>query len=435
MMSYDKTCEWLYAQLPMYQRQGPSAYKENLDNTLKLDEYFKHPHHNFNSIHVGGTNGKGSVSHMLAAVLQEAGYKVGLYTSPHLLDFRERIKVDGKMIPKKEVVQWVSSNEGILSELKPSFFEMTVAMAFDYFSRSEVDIAVVEVGMGGRLDSTNILTPVLSIITNISRDHVEFLGNTLEKIALEKAGIIKDRIPVLIGEERKESYHAIESIAKKKKAPFYSAQRFFQVPYSVMSDDGYQYFSVRQSRNVIYPGLKSDLVGIIQRKNIPLVLQAVEILRRNRLTIDENAVYAGIANTKKINGLHGRWEVVNKDPFIVLDTAHNQAGIREIIKQLAEIRYEKLHMIFGVVNDKEIDHILRLLPKEGYYYFTKAKIPRALDEKILGAKAAYYGLQGNLFESVADAINGARNSAGKKDLILVGGSTFIVADAMEELMP
>ena len=435
MMSYEKTCEWLYAQLPMYQRQGPSAYKENLDNTLKLDEYFKHPHHNFNSIHVGGTNGKGSVSHMLAAVLQEAGYKVGLYTSPHLLDFRERIKVDGKMIPKKEVVQWLSSNEGILSELKPSFFEMTVAMAFDYFSRSEVDIAVVEVGMGGRLDSTNILTPVLSIITNISRDHVEFLGNTLEKIALEKAGIIKDRIPVLIGEERKESYHAIESIAKKKKAPFYSAQRFFQVPYSVMSDDGYQYFSVRQSRNVIYPGLKSDLVGIIQRKNIPLVLQAVEILRRNRLTIDENAVYAGIANTKKINGLHGRWEVVNKDPFIVLDTAHNQAGIREIIKQLAEIRYEKLHMIFGVVNDKEIDHILRLLPKEGYYYFTKAKIPRALDEKILGAKAAYYGLQGNLFESVADAINGARNSAGKKDLILVGGSTFIVADAMEELMP
>ena len=431
MNSYEKTCEWLFSQLPMYQRQGKAAYKENLDNTEKLDTYFKHPHNSFQSVHIGGTNGKGSVSHMLAVIMQQAGYKVGLYTSPHLLDFRERIRVNGEMIPKKEVVQWVKLHEGILEELKPSFFEMTVAMAFDFFSRSDVDIAIVEVGMGGRLDSTNILNPVLSIITNISMDHVEFLGDTLGKIAIEKAGIIKPRIPVLLGDENKESYEAIENIAKKRNSPLYSAQRFFQVPYSVITDDGYQYFNVRQGRKFIYPGLKSDLTGIVQRKNLPMVLEAVEILRHNRFEISEEAVYKGVERVKSLSGLHGRWEFVSKKPAMVLDTAHNQAGIKEVIRQLDETRFKKLHVVFGVVNDKHIDHVLRQLPADGNYYFTRAKIPRALDEKLLGAKAAYYGLGGKIFASVNEAVEAAKKAAGKEDLILITGSTFIVAEAME----
>jgi dihydrofolate synthase/folylpolyglutamate synthase len=434
MNSYDKACSWLFSQLPMYQRQGKAAYKDNLENTEKLDNYFKHPHNNFQSIHVGGTNGKGSVSHMLASILQKAGYKVGLYTSPHLLDFRERIKVNGQMIPKKEVVEWVNQHEVFLQELQPSFFEMTVAMAFDYFSRREVDIAVIEVGMGGRLDSTNILSPILSIITNISSDHTEFLGNTLELIASEKAGIIKDRVPLLIGEERKETFPVFESQAKKKNSPLYSAQRFFQIPYSVVTDEGNQYFSVKNNRATVYPGLKTDLSGIIQRKNLPIVLQSVEILRRTRITITEEDVYEGLAKVKGLSGLHARWEILGRDPMLVVDTAHNQAGIRELVKQLAEIRYRNLHVIFGVVNDKVIDHVLRLLPGEGQYYFTQAKIPRALDHKILGAKGAFYGLQGGLFETVPEAIEAAREAAGSEDLILIAGSTFVVAEAMEIIL-
>lgn len=433
MTSYEKTCKWLFSQLPMYQRQGKAAYKDNLDNTLKLDKYFNFPHQDFRSIHIGGTNGKGSVSHMLSAVLQKAGYKVGLYTSPHLIDFRERIKVNGEMMPKKEVVQWVERHRTFLEDLKPSFFEMTVAMAFDFFSRSGIDVAVIEVGMGGRLDSTNILSPVLSIITNISRDHVEFLGSTNEKIAGEKAGIIKDRVPVLIGEERKETFHVFQSIAKKRNAPFYSAQRYYQVPHSVFADDGFQYFNVKEKRRTVYPGLKSDLAGIIQRKNLPIVLQAVEILRHSRFTIPEDSVYEGLKKAKEISGLHGRWDVIERDPLLVLDTAHNEAGMREIIKQLAEIRYKELHMVLGVVGDKDIDHVLRLLPPTGKYYFTQALIPRAMDSKILAAKAAYYGLKGNLFDTVVEALEASRKIAGKDDLILVGGSTFTVAEALEHL--
>ena len=433
MSSYEKVCDWLFSKLPMYQRQGKAAYKDNLHNTERLDAYFSHPHQNYQCIHVGGTNGKGSVSHMLAAILQEAGYKVGLYTSPHLLDFRERIKVNGEMISKKEVVNWVKKHESMLEDLEPSFFEMTVAMAFDYFNRAEIDVAIIEVGMGGRLDSTNIIKPVLSIITNISKDHVEFLGNTLGEIAIEKAGIIKDRIPVLIGEEKKESFEVFENVAKKRSAPIYSAQRFYQVPYSVNADDGYQYFNVREGRKFIYPGLKSDLLGISQRKNIPVVLEAIQVLRHNRFTIPEDAVYNGVANTKKISGLHGRWDQVGNSPRIVLDTAHNQAGIREVNKQLDEIRYKDLHVIFGVVNDKQIDHVLRLMPSAANYYFTKAQIPRALDEKLLGAKAAYYGLGGQIFESVPDAIEAAKKTMSKSDLLLITGSTFIVAEAIDLL--
>ena len=430
MNSYEKTCAWLFSQLPMYQRQGRAAYKDNLVNTEALDKYFNHPHRNFRSVHIGGTNGKGSVSHMIAAILQKAGYKTGLYSSPHLLDFRERIRVQGELMPKKEVVDWVKQHGKILEEIKPSFFEMTVAMAFDYFSRSGVDVAVIEVGMGGRLDSTNIIVPELSVITNISFDHVEFLGDSLEKIAGEKAGIIKDRVPVLIGEEREETFGVFEAVANRKNAPLYSAPRFFNVPYSALAADGCQYFNVRQGRQIAYPGLKSDLAGIIQRKNLPVVLQAVEILRRRRFAISENAVYEGIALTRELTGLRGRWEIIEKDPWLVMDTAHNEAGFRQILKQLEEVRYENFHMVMGVVNDKDIDHVLRLLPKEGRYYFTRAQIPRSLDPKILAAKAAFYGLTGSIFETVPEALASARSSAGKNDLILVGGSTFVVADAM-----
>ena len=431
MNSYDKTCEWLFSQLPVYQRQGRAAYKADLHNTEKLDEYFGNPHRNFQSIHIGGTNGKGSVSHMIASVLQVAGYRVGLYTSPHLLDFRERIRINGEMIPKREVVQWVSRHKAMIDELKPSFFELTVAMALDYFSRSQIDIAVIEVGMGGRLDSTNIITPLISIITNISPDHMEFLGDSLEKIAIEKAGIIKKRVPVLTGEERKEIYSIFDDAARKSNSPIYQAGKIFQVPFSVIADDGYQYFNLRHRRKPVYPGLKSDITSISQRKNLPVVMQAIEIIRKNRFQISEDHLYRGIADAAKNTGFHGRWEIIGKSPMIVLDTAHNQEGIKELVRQISETRHEKLHIIFGVVNDKAIDHMLRLLPADAGYYFTKADIPRALDEKILGAKAAFYGLNGKIFNSVRDAFDRALTEASDKDLILVTGSTFLVADAMK----
>jgi dihydrofolate synthase/folylpolyglutamate synthase len=339
------------------------------------------------------------------------------------------------MISKKDVVQWVNKHKEIIDEISPSFFEMTVAMAFDYFSRSGVDLAVIEVGMGGRLDSTNIINPLLSIITNVSLDHTEFLGDTLEKIAVEKAGIIKEKVPVLIGEERAEIIRIFEEIAEKKNSPLYSAHKIFQVPFSVTAGDGYQYFSVRQLRKPVLPELKSDLTGITQRKNLPVVLQAIEILRRNRFEIPEESIYKGIGNAAKISGLRGRWEIIGRKPLIVLDTAHNQDGIRELIKQLEETRYRELHVVFGVVGDKMIDHMLRHLPTGANYYFTRAGIPRAMDEKILGAKAAFYGLTGKIFATVNEAVEAAGKDASEDDLMLVTGSTFVVADAMQALKP
>jgi len=429
MNKYEKTLEWLFAQLPMYQRMGKAAYKADLETTLQLDEYFSHPHRKFKTIHVAGTNGKGSVSHMLAAILSKAGYKTGLYTSPHLLDFRERIRIDGKMIDKRELVDWVEKHRGIFEEVKPSFFEMTVALAFDYFATQEVEIAVIEVGMGGRLDSTNIITPEVSIITNIGKDHTDFLGKTLIEIAGEKAGIIKYGIPVVMGERRNEVAELIKNRAHELDATIFDANQFFQVPYSVLTPDGRHYFQVKQGKRSVFPELSSDLSGIIQRKNLPVVLETIEVLKQNQWTIPMTAIYEGISKTKELTGLNGRWEIIERAPLLIYDTAHNEDGIRNILYQLEETRYEKLYVVIGAVNDKSSDKVLQMLPADGYYYFAQASIPRALDAKVLAAKAGFYGLKGKIVEDVKEAIATAREAAATDDLILVTGSTFIVAEA------
>ncbi|MEA1875982.1 MAG: folylpolyglutamate synthase/dihydrofolate synthase family protein [Bacteroidota bacterium] len=429
MNKYEKTLEWLFSQLPMYQRMGKAAYKANLDTTVKLDEYFGHPHKKFKTIHVAGTNGKGSVSHMLAAILSKAGYKTGLYTSPHLLDFRERIRIDGKMIEKREVVAWVEEHQKIFEEMQPSFFEMTVALAFDYFAKEEVELAVIEVGMGGRLDSTNIINPEVSVITNIGKDHTDFLGNTLLEIAGEKAGIIKYGIPVVMGERRPELAAIFKNQAHEMTATLFDANQFFQVPCSVLTPDGRHFFHVKRGKRTVFPELCSDLSGIVQRRNLPVVLETIEVLRLNQWTIPEIAVYEGLSKTKELTGLNGRWEIIERKPLLVYDTAHNEDGIRNILYQLEETRHAKLLVVIGAVNDKAIDKVLQMLPADGYYYFTQASIPRALDAKVLAAKAGFYGLKGSIVEDVKEAITTARETASADDLILVTGSTFVVAEA------
>jgi dihydrofolate synthase/folylpolyglutamate synthase len=429
-MKYSEVTEWLFSQLPMYHRVGKSAYKADLDNSRLLDKHFGFPHRNFHSIHIAGTNGKGSVSNMLAAVLQEAGYKVGLYTSPHLVDFRERIRINGEMISKKDVVDFIEKNKQYFEELKPSFFEMTVAMAFDYFSKQDIQVAIVETGLGGRLDSTNIIDPVLSVITNISFDHMDLLGDTIEKIAIEKAGIIKPGIPVVIGEKDKETRKTFEDKAAEVGTKVFFANDYFQVPYSILSNDGRQYFQVLKGKKVAYPELFSDLLGFVQRKNLPVVLEVLELLKMRDWHISDENIYNGLANIQGLTGFSGRWEIIGRNPKTVIDTGHNIDGIRQVVYQVENTRYKKLHIVYGAVNDKEIDKILQVLPKDATYYFTNAKIPRALDAKMLAAKAAFYGLQGSIHDSVAAALAAARKSAHSDDLILITGSTYVVAEVV-----
>ena len=430
MMKYSEITEWLFSQLPMYHRVGKSAYKADLDNSKVLDKHFGFPHRNFHSIHVAGTNGKGSVSNMLAAVLQEAGYKVGLYTSPHLVDFRERIRINGEMIGKKDVVEFIENNKEFFEELKPSFFEMTVAMACDYFSKRNIEVAIVETGLGGRLDSTNIIDPVLSVITNISFDHMDLLGDTLQKIALEKAGIIKPGIPVVIGEKDKETRKTFEDKVLEVGAKVFFANDYFQVPYSILSGDDRQYFQVLRGKKTAYPELCSDLLGLVQRKNLPVVLEVLELLKMREWHISDDNIYKGLANVKELTGFSGRWEIIGRNPKTVIDTGHNIDGIRQVVYQVENTRYRKLHVVYGAVNDKEIDKILQVLPMDAIYYFTNAKIPRALDAKMLAAKAAFYGLQGSIHETVTVALAAARKSAQADDLVLVTGSTYVVAEVI-----
>ncbi|MFA7410530.1 MAG: folylpolyglutamate synthase/dihydrofolate synthase family protein [Bacteroidales bacterium] len=429
-MNYKETTEWLFAQLPMFQRVGKAAYKASLDTTSKLDRYFGFPHRNFLSIHIAGTNGKGSVSSMLAAVLQLAGYRTGLYTSPHLLDYRERIRVNGEMIPKREVIRFVEEHQPILEELKPSFFEMTVAMAFDYFSRQDINVAVVETGMGGRLDSTNIIDPVVSIITNIGLDHTEYLGNTLARIAKEKAGIIKEGIPVVIGDKNRQTRRIFEEIAAERSSQVFFANDFFQVPYSIVTPEGRHYFQVMRGKNTVFPGLWSDQLSLAQRRNLPVVLEVLELLRRKGWKITDEMIYEGLSQVSGITGFRGRWEVVSRQPTMAFDTGHNVDGIRQVVSQIENTRFDRLHLVYGAVNDKDIDHILQVLPKKAQYYFTMATIPRALDVKLLAAKAAFYGLSGTIHDTVPKALEAARKAARPDDLVVVTGSTFVVADAM-----
>jgi len=429
-MKYNEITDWLFSQLPMFHRVGKSAYKADLETSMALDKHFGFPHRNFYSIHIAGTNGKGSVSNMLAAVLQEAGYKVGLYTSPHLVDFRERIRVNGEMIPKKEVVSFVENNMALFSELKPSFFEMTVAMAFDYFSRQNIDVAVVEAGLGGRLDSTNIIDPVVSVITNISYDHMDLLGNTLEKIASEKAGIIKSGIPVVVGEKNRETRKVFDDKAAEVGAPIFFANDYFQVPWSILTQENRQYFQVLKGKKAAYPELYSDLIGLVQRKNLPVVLEVLELLKIRDWHISDDHIYGGLSSVTKLTEFAGRWEVIDNHPKTVVDTGHNIDGISQVVYQLENTRYKKLHLVYGTVNDKEIDKILQILPKTATYYFTMASIPRALDVKVLAAKAAFYGLQGSIHHTVPEALAAARKSANTGDLVLVTGSTYVVAEAL-----
>jgi len=429
-MTYKQTIEYLFSQLPMYQRQGQLAFKKDLTNIIALCEHNNNPQNNFVSIHIAGTNGKGSVSHILASILQTAGYKTGLYTSPHLKDFRERIRINGKMISENSVINYVKNNSLIFEDTKPSFFEMTVAMAFNHFAKNKVDIAIIETGLGGRLDSTNIIKPILSVITNISIDHTQFLGNTIKEIALEKAGIIKEKTPIVIGETNNISSKVFIEIANKKNAPIYFADSEYKIHYSLLNTDYKQVFNIEKNNNLFYENLITDLIGLYQKKNVITSLKAIDIISK-KFNISQANIYDGFLNVQKHTGLAGRWNVLNFNPLTVADTGHNVAGINEVVSQIKNTAYKKLHFIYGTVNDKNINEILELLPKNANYYFTQAKIPRALNAKKLKDKAYKIGLTGNSYSNTKDAFNEAKKNAHKEDLILIGGSTFIVAELID----
>lgn len=430
-MTYQQTLDYLFARLPMFQRVGAAAYKANLDNTNKIVEILGKPHQKLKCIHVAGTNGKGSSSHMIASVLQAAGYKTGLYTSPHLIDFRERIKINGKMISKNYIVDFVEKYKQEFEKIEPSFFEWTVGLAFDYFVKEEVDVAVIEVGLGGRLDSTNVITPKVSLITNISYDHMNLLGNTLEKIAAEKAGIIKARVPVVISQYQSESGPLFNAVAKELK----TAVQFADKNYKVMNHklkDGFLNTSILNKITNTTLNLDLDLTGTYQLKNVLGVLNTLDLIEKAGFIIEQNDIKKGLKQVVKTTGLEGRWQTIGEKPLIIADTGHNEDGIKNVIANLKTIDYSHLHFVFGTVNDKDVSKILELLPKEATYYFTKANIPRALDENELFEKAQKIKLKGKTFSNVKEAIEAAKKAYKKNDLILIGGSTFIVGDALAE---
>jgi dihydrofolate synthase/folylpolyglutamate synthase len=429
-LNYNQTIEFLYSQLPAYHRIGKAAYKNDLNNSLELDEYLGRPHTRYRTIHVAGTNGKGSVSHMIASVLMEAGYNTGLYTSPHLKDFRERIKVNGKMIAKSAVTGFITRYSTILMSLKPSFFEMTVAMALEYFAEAGVDIAVIETGLGGRLDSTNIINPVLSIITNIGHDHMDLLGDSLEKIAREKAGIIKNRIPVVISETQEESQNVfIEKALETGSEIFFADQNFSCVLSDPTYPAGKRIYSVRDKSSDKSFGGEIRIGGDYQSKNIQAVFQTFRILQGIILCKD-NDIMDGIRRVVVNTRLRGRWQIIGSNPLVICDTGHNKEGLEYVITQLKAIPKRRLHIVLGFVNDKDLNSVLPLFPPEATYYFTKASVPRALDEKILMAEASRWFLKGTPFLDVTSAVSAAKADASDHDLIFIGGSTFIVADAL-----
>lgn len=405
-MNYKDTVEWMFVQLPMFQQVGVSAYKKDLTNTLKIATHLNNPERNFKTIHVGGTNGKGSTSSLIASVLQEAGFKVGLYTSPHLVDFRERIRINGEEISKEFVVDFIENNKSFFEDSKLSFFEMTVGMAFQYFSDQKVDVAIIEVGLGGRLDSTNIITPLLSVITNIGWDHMNLLGNTIEEIAFEKAGIIKENIPVVIGEFTAETKKVFQNEAELKNAPIYFASEI----------DG-------------IPELESDLKGNYQLHNKKTAYQAIQLLKNHFLIADDN-IEKGFLNVEKNTGLKGRWTVLSEKPLVVADTAHNKNGLEIVMQQVHQQQFDKLFMVFGVVNDKDIDSILPYLPKDAEYFVAKPNVPRGLDATVLKDILTKNGFNAINFKSIHEALNHAKQKASANDMIYIGGSTFVVAEVV-----
>ncbi|MDR6846273.1 folylpolyglutamate synthase/dihydrofolate synthase family protein [Flavobacterium granuli] len=404
-MNYQETTNWMFNQLPMYQLKGASAYKEDLTNVILLADHLDNPHKNIKCIHVAGTNGKGSTSHMLASILQEADYKVGLYTSPHLKDFRERIKINGIEISEAFVCEFIEQHKSFFEANDMSFFEMTVGLAFDYFAKEKVDIAIIEVGLGGRLDATNIITPLVSVITNIGIDHVQFLGNTLESIATEKAGIIKPGIPVIIGEYTPETQPVFLTKAEANKAEIYFASNLMRETYP------------------------SDLIGDYQEHNKKTVMQTFKILNEqtNFKVSDEN-IKSGLLHVVKNTGLLGRWQQLGENPKVICDTAHNKNGLEIVLKQIQKETFNHLHIVLGVVNDKELGEVLPLFPKNATYYFCKPNIPRGLDASLLQEKAQQFSLIGTTYHSVTEAYEAAQNNSTKEDFIYVGGSTFVVAE-------
>ncbi len=418
-MTYAETLDYLFTSLPMYQRVGKAAYKADITNTVSLMEHLGHPERKFRSIHVAGTNGKGSVSHMLCSILMQAGYRVGLYTSPHLVDFRERIRINGEMIPEEAVTAFVETHRPFMEDLKLSFFEMTVGLAFDYFARERVDVAVVEVGMGGRLDSTNVITPLLSVITNIGLDHTQFLGDTLEKIAAEKAGIIKEGVPVVIGQYQPETMPVFEAKAKECHAPLSVASEHWRVlPDWKVEHDG------------VYVGdYPCEMTGSYQLHNVATVLEAVQQLP---FSVSNDNIRQGIARVVTDTGLHGRWEKIGEKPLTICETAHNADGIEVMLAKLSTIPYRHLHLIYGCVNDKDFRHILQMLPRERTtFYYSQPSVPRGLPVAQLAEAAAELGMPGEAFPDVHDAIAAARKASDpEEDLVLVTGSIFLVADAL-----
>lgn len=430
-MTYRETLDYLFEQLPMYHRIGPAAYKADLKNTHAIMEMLDHPEVDFRCIHIAGTNGKGSVSNMLASILQQSGYKTGLYTSPHLKDFRERIRINGKMIEKDEVTRFVKRYRKKFEEINPSFFEWTVGLAFDYFSRRSVEIAVIETGLGGRLDSTNVVTPLVSVITNVQWDHMNLLGNTLQKIAREKAGIIKKRVPVVIGATQKESAPIFRKIAHILHAPLVFADQLFHIhPSDEESTPSKQYVDVVKNKNPYLADLVLDLGGNYQTKNLPAVLATTEILQEKGFELNRKNIRKALGAVKKNTGFAGRWQVLGQHPLIIADTAHNTDGLSEVIQQLQQQDYRYLHIVMGMVGDKEVDEALKLFPRKANYYFCRPDIPRGMEVDALKNAAAKVGLKGKAFSSVSRAFEEAKNRAGKNDLIFVGGSTFVVAEVL-----
>jgi len=429
-LDYNQTLDYLYSQLPAYHRIGKAAYKADLGTTYALDEYFNHPHTKYKTVHIAGTNGKGSVSHMLASVLQSAGLKTGLYTSPHLKDFRERIRIGGEMIPENYVVRFVEENRPVIEKLRPSFFEITVAMAFDFFADEKVDVAVIETGLGGRLDSTNIITPVLSVITNIGHDHMDLLGDTPEKIAFEKAGIIKRGVPVIIGETQPETAHVFETVATRNGSELAFADQIYKctaAPFDPSSDfrNFFVSFPGREKPLVI----SSPLAGNYQTRNIPVVVAAAfKLAALFPLLHDEEVMVKGIADVIRNTGFAGRWQIIGHNPLVICDTGHNKEGLQFAMEQLAETGKGEKHFVIGFVRDKELSSLLPLFPSGSRYYFTRPSVMRGLDENILKETAMQYGLYGESYPYVKDALEAALKNAGKEDTIFVGGSTFVVAD-------
>lgn len=424
-MNYDETLNYLYNQMPEFQRIGHLAYKPGLDNSYKLDAIFERPHTRYKTIHVGGTNGKGSTSHLITSILIQSGYKVGLYTSPHLIDFRERIRVNGEMVSKEYVIEFVEKYRAQFEPVMPSFFELTMEMAFKYFEEQEVDVAVIEVGLGGRLDSTNIISPEMCVITNIGFDHVQFLGNSLEAIAREKAGIIKPHTPVVIGEASDQNIRNVfVNKAGQEEAPIIFAEEEIIDFVSKRDEDGL-HFSGGGFNNI-----KSQLNGLAQEKNARTVITAIKELTKIGYSISDDAVYAGFENVVRLTGLMGRWQQLSDKPRIICDTGHNSHGIKYIVEQLRNEQYDNLHIVFGMVNDKDVSSVLELMPKDAKYYFTRASIERALTPEEIAKKALVYGLRGDTYDNIKQAIDAAKQNADENDLIFIGGSSFIVADAL-----